>query len=298
MFICNSDDQLAYIQCMETLKAENRSCREMILRRWSYQMHQNGLLQAIRGRMRATMGSESSTPRMQETLPAANYFSEHRVAVYTCIIGNYDRLTIPVCKPNNIDYFVITDLPSPEKSLWNFLDVSAIRGKLLGLTAAEQSRWYKMHPHLLFPHHEYSIYLDGNITPVSDLTELIHRIGSCGIATHQHYHRNCVHQEAQAVLQRKKDTQERIDRHLRFISENSFPTHYGLADCGIIARKHHHLFCVSLMEAWWKEFLTHSRRDQISFPYLLFKNGVRMAEVTTLGSNRMHNDAFYISRHL
>ena len=262
---------------MEKLKAKNRSCREVALREWSRQIHQSGLLQGIRARMRTAVHSESRTPLAPQP---ANYFSDYRVAVYTSIIGNYDRLNTPGCRPNNIDYFVITD-----------------RQKLSGLTDAEQSRWYKMHPHLLFPDHEYSVYLDGNIAPVSDLTEFIHRIGPRGIATHQHYYRNCAYQEAQAVLERGKDIKERLDRHVRFLQEEGLPPNYGLADCGVIARRHHNPFCVSLMEQWWREFLTHSRRDQISFPYLLFKNGVKIVEVATLGANRMHNDALYISKH-
>ena len=294
MFVCSSDEQSAHIQSMENLKAQNRSCRERVLREWSCQIHQKGLLQAIRRRIRLRMNSESEAPCLREKVSAANYFSEHRIAVYTCIIGNYDQLAGPACQPNNIDYFVIADTVSSAKSPWNFLEVA----NGLNLTDIEQSRWCKMHPHLLFPHHDYSIYLDGNIAPISDLTELIHRIGPCGVATHQHYYRNCAYQEAQAVLQRGKDTQERIDRHLRFLSEEKFPTHYGLADCGVIARRHHHPMCVHLMKQWWKEFLAHSRRDQISFPYVLFKNGVKMGEVTTLGFNRMHNDALSISKHL
>ncbi len=295
MFICDSDEQLAHIQFMEMLKAQNRACREKILHDWSYQ---KDLLPIIREQMRAKMNSESSVARPQEKQLVANYFSEHRVAVYTCIIGDYDQFTLPACKPDNIDYFAIADRPPLADSPWNFLDVSDIRKNLSGLTHAEQSRWYKMHPHRLFPDYSYSIYLDGNITPISDLTEWIHRIGPCGIATHRHPYRNCVYQEAQAILQRGKDTQERIDRQVRFMIEADFPKSYGLADCGIIARRHHHPFCIDLMEQWWREFLAHSRRDQMSFPYLLFKNGVRMEEVTTLGGNRMYNDAFYISEHL
>ena len=121
MFVCSSDEQSAHIQSMENLKAQNRSCRERVLREWSCQIHQKGLLQAIRRRIRLRMNSESEAPCLREKVSAANYFSEHRIAVYTCIIGNYDQLAGPACQPNNIDYFVIADTVSSAKSPWNFL---------------------------------------------------------------------------------------------------------------------------------------------------------------------------------
>ena len=155
-----------------------------------------------------------------------------------------------------------------------------------------------MHPHLLFPDYDYSIYLDGNVNPVSDLTEFIHRIGSCGVATHRHYMRECVYEEAEAILQRGKDTPEDVEMHVNFLQGQGMPKNYGLADCSVIARKHHDPYCICLMEQWWVEFLAHSRRDQLSFPYVLFKNGVKVEDVANLGSNRIFNDALDITTHI
>ncbi|MEI8124724.1 MAG: glycosyltransferase domain-containing protein [Parachlamydiaceae bacterium] len=230
--------------------------------------------------------------------PVANYFSEHRIAVYTCIIGAYDKLIQPKLKPNNIDYYVITDQPHSPESMWRFLDVSHIKSKLSSLSAVEQNRWYKTHPHLLFQDYDYSVYLDGNITPVSDFTELINRIGPCAIATHRHYCRNCVYEESEAILRSNKDTVERVRQHVRFLQEQGMPKNYGLADCSVIARKHHDIACIGLMEQWWEEFLRNSRRDQLSFPYVLFKNGMSVYDVTTLGSNRVINDALDVTMHI
>jgi hypothetical protein len=310
MFICDKDKQQIYITYMEELKSWNRGCRkrrqELILRDWNQHIQKKAFLSSLRSRL-TTHKSANSTTNGEKTssttgpwkeFPVANYFSEHRIAVYTCIIGAYDKLTEPKFKPDNIDYYVITDQPLPHESMWCFLDASRIKMKLSSLNATEQNRWHKMHPHLLFPNYDYSIYLDGNVAPVSDLTEFINRIGSCAIATHSHYIRNCVYQEAEAILQSGKDRPEHVKQHLRFLQEQGMPKEYGLADCSVIARKHHDTFCISLMEQWWKEFLLHSRRDQLSFPYVLFKNGLPMKDVTTLGSNRIFNDALDIAMHL
>ena len=85
---------------------------------------------------------------------------------------------------------------------------------------------------------------------------------------------------------------------MRFLQEQGMPKNYGLADCSVIARKHHDIACIGLMEQWWEEFLRNSRRDQLSFPYVLFKNGMSVYDVTTLGSNRVINDALDVTMHI
>ncbi len=309
MFICDKEKQQIYVAHIEELKVLNRDRRErrqnLILREWNRQICKKDFLCSLRNRLgklkpvsspeNCQKNSSKINPRNQFQSP--NYFSEHRIAVYTCIIGAYDKFLEPKIKPDNIDYYAITDQSLAVNSAWCLFDVSHIKKKQPSLSAIEQNRWYKMHPHLLFPDYEYSIYLDGNITPMSDLTELINRIGPYPIATHCHYTRNCVYQEARVVLQLGKDTPEHIEKHLLFLQEQGMPKDYGLADCSVIARKHHDTFCISLMEQWWKEFLLYSRRDQLSFPYVLFKNGLTIANVATLGPNRVFNDALDITMH-
>lgn len=310
VFICEKDKRQTYIAYMETLKVQNRTCREkrqeLILLDWNQQIRKKSFLCSLRIRLNhlkstgfSVNSQKSSLVRCSgEVFSIPNYFSEQRIAVYTCIIGAYDHLTEPQFKPNNIDYYVITDQSVPSGSAWSLLDISHIKNELSHFSAIEKNRWYKMHPHLLFPDYNYSLYLDGNIRPFSDLTECINRIGSCGIATHCHYMRDCVYQEAQAIFQRGKDVPERIKSHFCFLEERGMPKGYGLADCSVIARRHHDTFCMSLMDQWWQEFLAHSRRDQLSFPYVLFKNSVPMKDVTTLGLNRNFNDALDVTTHI
>jgi len=100
------------------------------------------------------------------------------------------------------------------------------------------------------------------------------------------------------VLQSGKDNKENIRQHLLFLEEQGMPKEYGLADCSVIARKHHEASCVTLMKQWWKEFLLHSRRDQLSFPYVLFKNNLPTIDLMTLGPNRIFNDALNIKMHI
>jgi hypothetical protein len=51
------------------------------------------------------------------------------------------------------------------------------------------------------------------------------------------------------------------------------------------------------MEEWWKEFIEYSKRDQISLPYVLWKNGIKINDVNELGKDLSTNYAFQKSIH-
>ena len=53
-----------------------------------------------------------------------------------------------------------------------------------------------MHPDVLFEDYNYSIYIDGNIKVIGDLTAYINLISKAGIAVHRHGKRDCVYEEA------------------------------------------------------------------------------------------------------
>jgi hypothetical protein len=52
-----------------------------------------------------------------------------------------------------------------------------------------------------------------------------------------------------------------------------FPDNSGIIpEGGVIARRHHHPRVRAAMEQWWSELLKHSARDQISLPYIIWRN--------------------------
>ena len=53
------------------------------------------------------------------------------------------------------------------------------------------------------------------------------------------------------------------------------PKYYGLAEDNLIFRKH----CdktAKLMDEWWYMVENYSKRDQLSFMYILWKNGITL----------------------
>ena len=212
------------------------------------------------------------------------YIREERIAVYTVLFGAYDRIREPLLHPGNIDYYLITDQEQPAESAWRRLDASRIPGAFRE-DPILANRWCKMHPHLLFPDHEYSIYVDANIWVFSDLTPLAAGLDRYPAAMFRHKHRRCVYEEVQACLALKKDTRAALSAHRALLCEHGVPEQWGLLEASLIARKHFDPRCIVLMEAWWEAFLKNSRRDQISLIDVLWLSGIEPARIGTMGDN-------------
>ena len=129
------------------------------------------------------------------------------------------------------------------------------------------------------------------------MTEYINRISDIGIGTFCHAQRECVYEEAKACVAMGKASKESIERHLEHLNEEGMPRNYGMAQCSVIARKHDSAVCVKLMEDWWQEYLNFAKRDQLSLPFVMYKNRLKMEQITTLGSNVYRSNSFEIKNH-
>lgn len=227
-----------------------------------------------------------------------NYFSNERIAVYTCIFGHYDTIQRPMSYPDNVDYYIITDLDMRDACGWKKYDISAYENLLKGKTNVEKNRWFKMHPHEIFKEYRYSVYVDGNVLPVTDFTEFVNQIGNSGIAMYWHSPNNCIYQEAlQNKYIVKKISPAEVDKQVAYLRHQGMPEDYGMTTCNVIARDHTNSICTKLMDDWWTEFSQHCKRDQLSFPYVAWKNGVPMEDIAVLGDDVWRADTLLVIQH-
>lgn len=231
--------------------------------------------------------------RNEYTASIDDYFLDGRIAVYTSIFGKYDLIQEPIFRPNNIDYYIITDQDVKRDSMWKKREVN-IPEKLDNV---EKNRYAKMHADILFPEYEYSIYVDGSIHIISDLTPFVKAIRECGIAVHKHSQRTCLYEELNSAITSYKISRKEADRYRIFLESEGMPIKYGLCECGIIARKHNNSICKKVMEDWWVQFSSYIKRDQISLPYVLYKNNITINQVATLGDNIYRNKSIRINEH-
>ncbi len=227
--------------------------------------------------------------------PPKKNIGNDRIAVYTSAFGDYDDFVIPEERPYNIDYYFISD-NKPETST-DYIWIDA--GKYISphiSSPIKRNRYIKMHPHLIFPDYKYSIYVDANIQIKGDLSEIICE-SNLGISAFKHYWRDCLYYEAISLVNAKRIIPEdAIVQTKKYLSEK-MPVHFGLTEMGVIAREHNKKKCINLMNSWWDEFDNYALRDQISFPYVLWKNHYTLNDMSILGNNIWACELFEIHKH-
>lgn len=281
---CDSDARAEYRERMEYLKN-------------TYSPKRSRIRTAAADIYRRLTGKVCYLPEAKNSREDTDYVFPHRIAVYTCITGGYDALYEPLFKPENIDYYAVTDFDIPKESLWKRIDIRDFDA-VKGLSDKEINRFFKMHPDLLFPGFEYSVYVDGNIRIITDFSEHINRLSELGFSTFRHAKRRCVYEEIDACLSQQKATATSLEQYRTHLLEMDFPENYGLAVCSVIARRHHDPQVKKIMEEWWQSYMKYVERDQVVLPEVLRKNGIGFDRITTLGGNIDTEKSFSIQKHL
>ena len=192
--------------------------------------------------------------------------------VFTCITNRHDPCVItPSFLNPDWDYICFCDDPkygpyhSWPSAVWQY---APIPDNIKDLSPAKQARWIKLHPHILFPDYEESLWVDGNAEIIGDINELVSQEGITFI---RHPYRDCTYREQLSIWKDKKDSPlHTIPQTLKYL-EGGLPYNYGLPETGYIYRKHHDPKCIEFMECWWKEILNGSYRDQLSVMWAVYK---------------------------
>ena len=287
--LCGGLERMAYLY--KNKKSAGTGVKKHRIVRFLLSLHQDGVRGALRKNRIWKSGVDRQLPaenpeEMRDGLSGyRNYFSNERIAVYTAEFDQYDEISDPVIQPDNIDYFLITDRKPAVSGRWKVLDPVDCIPEEYRKSPLLSNRWCKMHPHLLFPEHSISIYIDANFLIVSDFTELANRMEEYPAAMFLHKNRTCVYKEVDACLIKEKAPAEALHAHRKRLKEHGVPENYGLLEATVIARRHRDPRCVELMEKWWDAFLKCSGRDQIALIDALWEMKIQPSVLGTLGPN-------------
>jgi hypothetical protein len=242
---------------------------------WDYKFGECLSLPASRPLTVRTRSRTASTER--EEVPPVDIPATKRGVVYTCITGDYDTVQNHTYVSPDWDYVCFTDkIPAnPELYHWRFLPLHYRR-----LDDARNSRWHKVHPHLLFPNHHTSVWLDANINILNGaIFEDIQRAEQveARMALGPHFARTNVYDELEACLENSKDELSTLERHRQALLKSGFSGHFGhFFENGIIFRRHHDQTTVDVMADWWWWITHYSRRDQLSLVYVLWEHNLHL----------------------
>lgn len=225
------------------------------------------------------------------------YKGNKKIVIYTCITGDYDNLLEPYYMDPKCEYIIFSDQNIKSDIYKTF----KIPKKIENMNNILINRYIKLHPHEIFEkEYDYSIYIDGNIQQISNLSAFINNINEeIGIAMHKHSVRNCIYEEAKALKIQKKGNKKFINEQIKKYENEKFPPNYGMAEANVIVTDLNNNKSKKIFEDWWEEFInSKSMRDQVSLPYILWRNNISMDLLTTLGSNVYNNPKLRKKRHL
>tara|TARA_Y100000817_G_scaffold116141_1_gene91067 strand:+ start:7723 stop:8391 length:669 start_codon:yes stop_codon:yes gene_type:complete len=192
--------------------------------------------------------------------------------IYTTIFGGYDDITKPTL-PNNWDWKCFSE----ENSIPLYTDNT------------RNAKKFKVLPHRYLQDYEYSIFIDGNMYVVGNVDELIEKyLSDSNIAFFDHNKnrmdpRDCIYDEYNAIMnlgkndpnQNFKDNPQVMYDQVKRYQDEGYPSHNGLITGMVILRRHNEKDCIRVMEDWWTEIKYGSKRDQLSFNYVAWKNNTK-----------------------
>ena len=192
--------------------------------------------------------------------------------IYTTIFGGYDDVTKPKLSSD-----------------WDWKCFSEENSVPLYSDNTRNAKKFKVLPHRYLKDYEYSIFIDGNMHVVGNVDELIEKyLSDSNIAFFDHKNnvmdpRDCIYDEYNAIInlgkndpnQKYKDDPQVMYNQVKRYQDEGYPSHNGLITGMVILRRHNEKDCVRVMEDWWTEIKYGSKRDQLSFNYVAWKNNTK-----------------------
>lgn len=194
------------------------------------------------------------------------------IVVYTAITGGYDNLRQPKVIDLNIDYVCFTDAVSQiqQNGIWKMMPIPK---ELQYLSDVKKQRVVKICPHRYLKDYDISIWVDGNFSIVGSIRQFIKQydLNKSPLYVRVHPIRKCIYEEAKVCIEMHKDLSQTIQNQVSTYRKEGYPKNIGMAETGIVLRRHNDIKCQLVDNLWASELLKHSHRDQLSFNYACWK---------------------------
>jgi len=223
-----------------------------------------------------------------------------KVVVYSCIAGPYDLPREPFHPEPGIEYVLYTDQPkiNPD-TIWQYRDIPQ---DVLQMSSNGKARneYIRTHPQEFFPEYDYSIYVDGNMKIMSDISSWASLVSpKAGIAAHRHAGCGCVYKEGKRNLLWKRGNAKGLKAQMAYYKAEGVPEDMGrLLETTVLVTDLRNPVARQIYDVWWEDFHKwNSYRDQMSAPYALWKLGIDLDDVGTLGINVWRNPKLRLYQH-
>jgi hypothetical protein len=204
-------------------------------------------------------------------MPPAVLSQRPGIYVYSAVTSGYDLIFPPSIPSRAVEFVLFSDAGQKARGWSKAPCVRTYDSTVL------TNRFHKFFPQQLFPNAQYSVYIDGNIGIVGDITPLLDEfiVSGAALGVFRHRDRMTVAQEVDACLDLDRFNQldlEIYESQVEHMYSEGMPPEQQLTDNGVIFRWHGHAGLASAMEGWWEELNAYTRRDQLSLPYILWRH--------------------------
>jgi len=228
-------------------------------------------------------------------------WQKNKNVIFTFIFNGYDSFKNPIAVSSGWDYLCMSDCNLGSK-IWKPVDITE---KLKHIKCPKRKASFLKIAHYEFISSEYDICmtLDGSMLLNTDLNEFMKENWGEGtdLLIARHPKRNCIYDEAIAVLKYQLDTVKNVIPHMERYMREGFPRHQGLYGTRMMIKNNKSKNLRRVCEIWAKEYLNGSRRDQLSLNYAIWKakkEGVEI-KIKELDFNQLYcqSGKFIITRH-
>lgn len=217
------------------------------------------------------------------------------IAVYTALIGPYDKLRDPPLDPH-CDYFCFTD----DRNL------KSTRFEIVQVDSASQhptrvARYHKVLSHRVLSQYRYTLWLDTSaVLRFNDIRAFVHQaVRQHPIATHSHPCNDDVYGELERCIRYRKDDPATMRAQVERYRAQGLPEGTGMVTSSVLVRDSAHPRLREFEDSWWREIELGSYRDQLSFNYVSWKLNIPYGIFAPLDWGPMYCSRYFeLGKHI
>ena len=200
-----------------------------------------------------------------------NLHKSRKKLLYTVLTGDYDQLNeIPpyLSHSPDWDFVCVTDNPSLSSDTWKIKLVD----NQDGLDPVRLSRLYKIKNQLVDSGYDISVYTDANIRIRGDLDRFLSQAiaPDCILGLLYHPFHSSLREEVELCKKTGRADPELLEKQYRFYTDKEgFSDSLPHINARLLIRRPGDRRIESLMDTWFNQLISWSRRDQVSFNYSL-----------------------------
>lgn len=219
-----------------------------------------------------------------------------RYVIFSALVGGYDEILQPLAVDERFDYVLFTnDITETQVGVWQIKPITYENPD-----STRVCRYVKTHPEELLQEYEVSVWIDANIQLLTNevydrIVELDHQ----GVMVSSMWHpvRKCVYEEAFAVMNMMVEHERVVVDWCHFLRKENYPKDHGLCETNVVFRKHHNSSVGQADVLWWQCIERYSRRDQLSFNYVLWKLDIPYSYFFGEGRNARNTEHIRLVMH-